>query len=202
MGRWLGWVINHPIAHAIPMGLSQAFFPFSAFAASRPSSISRLAVQMERFAYPIHSIPISLIQRRCGESMRAGSKLAGAKLGRTTGFSAVLVDHRSVSQKIPPKLLGQSRKLDPLIPLLPAFGGPRRGRLPMSLGGALKDNPVPLACWECGKALVGRRNRFCSNECARAPSPSTTQQQLGRSSHVKTVPSRRSPAVTCWTGRG
>jgi hypothetical protein len=82
----------------------------------------------------------------------------------------VLADHGKtgvVQTMMPSRLTGQSRGADPLT-LLPAFSGPARGRLQVSLQGSLKDNPAPLACWECGKALVGKRRRFCSNECARA----------------------------------
>jgi CRISPR-associated endonuclease Cas1 len=83
------------------------------------------------------------------------------------GTGAVLAGNRKINvvQTMLSKLLRQSA--DPLT-LLPAFTGPPRGRMPLPLQGTLKDNPVPLACWECGKALVGKRRRFCSNECARA----------------------------------
>jgi hypothetical protein len=89
--------------------------------------------------------------------------------GGSTGFGAVLAENRKVrvTQMTPSMLLAQDRGANPLT-LLPAFSGPTRSRLPMPLQGALKDNPVPLACWECGKALVGKRRRFCSNGCARA----------------------------------
>jgi hypothetical protein len=30
----------------------------------------------------------------------------------------------------------------------------------------VKHDPVPRLCWECGKATVGGRRRFCSNNCA------------------------------------
>jgi CRISPR-associated endonuclease Cas1 len=88
---------------------------------------------------------------------------------RATGVSPVLTDDREirVPQTIPSKLLDQGRRFDPLTPLQ-AFSGPPRGRLPKSLQGVLRDNPVPLMCWECGKALVDRKFRFCSNECAKA----------------------------------
>jgi CRISPR-associated endonuclease Cas1 len=89
--------------------------------------------------------------------------------GRAGGTGAVLAGNRKINavQTMPSKLLGHSRGAGPLTPL-PAFSGPPRGRMPMPLQGTLKDKPVPLACWECGKALVGKRRRFCSNECARA----------------------------------
>ena len=42
MGRWFGRVIDYPLAWAISVGRpGQGFFPFSTFAASSPSSISR-----------------------------------------------------------------------------------------------------------------------------------------------------------------
>jgi hypothetical protein len=70
-----------------------------------------------------------------------------------------------VHQRISSKQVEQGGKFDPMT-LLPAFSGPARGRRPFR--GGLKDNPVPMACWECGKSLVGKRLRFCSNECATA----------------------------------
>jgi CRISPR-associated endonuclease Cas1 len=84
------------------------------------------------------------------------------------GFGAVLADNRKIggAQTVPSNLLGQSPRANPLT--LPAFSGSAHCRLPVPLQGVLKDSPVPLACWECGKALVGKRRRFCSNECARA----------------------------------
>jgi hypothetical protein len=72
-----------------------------------------------------------------------------------------------VPQTVPPRLLDQGRRFDQLAPL-PAFSGPPRERSKVQLQGALKDSPVPLTCWECGKALVGRRIRFCSIHCAKA----------------------------------
>ena len=71
----------------------------------------------------------------------------------------MLTDDRKVrvAQTIPPKLSDQGMRFDPLT-LLPAFSGPSRGRLKMQLQGAHKDNPVPPACWECGKAMVSKRN--------------------------------------------
>jgi hypothetical protein len=89
--------------------------------------------------------------------------------GRAAGFGAVLADNRKIGvvQTMSSKLSGENLRANPLT-LLPAFRGPARGRVPVPLQGTLQDNPVPLACWECGKALVGKRRRFCSNECARA----------------------------------
>jgi hypothetical protein len=67
-------------------------------------------------------------------------------------------------QTIPPKPLEQGRKLDPLTPAVQTLIGPGRGYWPMPLRGRRRDDPVPLMCWECGKALVGRRLRFCSSD--------------------------------------
>jgi hypothetical protein len=88
--------------------------------------------------------------------------------GRAAGAGVMLTDDRQaiVRQSTSPKQVEQALKLDPLPPL-PAFSGPPRGRRPMPLQGVLKDNPAPVACWECGKALVGKRLRFCSTECAK-----------------------------------
>jgi hypothetical protein len=69
---------------------------------------------------------------------------------------------------IPPKPLEQRRKLDPLTPGLRVFIGPGCGYRQMRGRGGFTDDPVPLMCWECGKALNGRKARFCSHECAAA----------------------------------
>jgi hypothetical protein len=95
---------------------------------------------------------------------------------RAAGLGAMLTVEDGmiqVPQTIPPKLLGRGRKFDPLTPPLPAFVGPGRGHSPMPLRGGRRDDPVPLMCWECGKALVGRKIRFCSHECATAFSLAT-----------------------------
>ena len=82
-------------------------------------------------------------------------------------MGAILSDDRKiVVQAAPPKRVKPGLSCDPLISL-PVFTCPDRGRRPVPLQGGLKDNPVPIACWECGKALVGRRIRFCSNDCAK-----------------------------------
>jgi CRISPR-associated endonuclease Cas1 len=90
-------------------------------------------------------------------------------LSRATGFNAALADHLKTpgSQAVRSMRTEQSWKLDPLTSA-PPIRGPARGRWPIPLQDMLKDNPVPLACWECGKELAGRRIMFCSNECARA----------------------------------
>jgi hypothetical protein len=86
---------------------------------------------------------------------------------RAAGLGAVVtVDDCmiQVPQTIPPKPLEQGRKLDPLTPAVQTLIGPGRGYWPMPLRGRRRDDPVPLMCWECGKALVGRRLRFCSSD--------------------------------------
>ena len=46
--------------------------------------------------------------------------------------------------------------------------GPGRSYRPMPLRGRRRDDPVPLMCWECGKALARRQRRFCSSDCVTA----------------------------------
>jgi hypothetical protein len=97
---------------------------------------------------------------------------------RAAGLGAVATVEDGMTQvphMIPPKPLEQGRKLDPLTPPSQTSTGPGRGYRPMSLRGRRRDDSVPLMCWECGKALVGRRMRFCSTECATAFSSATRQ---------------------------
>jgi CRISPR/Cas system-associated endonuclease Cas1 len=49
-----------------------------------------------------------------------------------------------------------------LMPQLRTFIPTARGHRPA----AVKDNPVPRACWDCGRALTADRRAFCSEECA------------------------------------
>jgi hypothetical protein len=49
-----------------------------------------------------------------------------------------------------------------LMPQLSAFIPTARGHRPT----AVKDNPVPRACWDCGRALTADRRAFCGEECA------------------------------------
>jgi hypothetical protein len=95
---------------------------------------------------------------------------------RAAGLRAVAtVDDGLIQAQrtIPPKPLEQGWKLDPLTPPSQTLMGPGRGYRPMPLRGRRRDDPVPLMCWECGKALAGRRVRFCSHECATAFSAAT-----------------------------
>jgi hypothetical protein len=48
------------------------------------------------------------------------------------------------------------------MPQLRTFIPTTRGHRPA----AVKDNPVPRACWDCGRALTPDRRAFCSEECA------------------------------------
>jgi hypothetical protein len=86
--------------------------------------------------------------------------------GRAIRAGTRLTDDRKmiVQQTIQPKQLEQEPRLDPLT--LPAFSGPARRPWPIPLQRGLKDDPVPLMCWECGRALGGKQLRFCSVECA------------------------------------
>jgi CRISPR-associated protein Cas1 len=88
--------------------------------------------------------------------------------GRAVHTGTTMRDERSsiAQQMVPPKLLEQERKLDPLV--LPALSGPARKPWPVPLQRGLKDDPVPLLCTECGKALVGKQRRFCSSDCTTA----------------------------------
>jgi hypothetical protein len=112
-------------------------------------------------------------------SAAAGSQRTAnwlAESFRACGLGAVVtVEDRMtpMPSTIPPKPLGQGRTFDLLTPLLPAFIGPGRGHWPMPLQGRRRDDPVPPMCWECGKALVGRKRRFCSRDCATAFSLAT-----------------------------
>jgi CRISPR-associated endonuclease Cas1 len=88
---------------------------------------------------------------------------------QAVGAGPVLTDDNTlmVQQAIPPERSKRELRLDPMTPL-PAFSGPARGRWPIPLQRGLRNDPVPLVCWECGKALAGRRLGFCSNDCAKA----------------------------------
>jgi hypothetical protein len=90
-------------------------------------------------------------------------------LNRATDFNAALANHLSTpgSQTVRSMRSEQSWKLDTLTSA-PPISRPARGRWPIPLQAALKDNPVPVTCWECGKALAGKRLMFCSKVCARA----------------------------------
>jgi hypothetical protein len=50
----------------------------------------------------------------------------------------------------------------PLMPQLRTFVPTARGHRPA----AVKDNPVPRACWDCGRALTPDHRAFCGEECA------------------------------------
>jgi CRISPR-associated endonuclease Cas1 len=92
--------------------------------------------------------------------------------GCSAGIGAVLtaVDDRTipVPQTNPPALLQQGRPVPPLAVPLPAFLAPGRGHRPLSLRGGLQEDPVPRACFECGRALATRQRKFCSTDCATA----------------------------------
>jgi CRISP-associated protein Cas1 len=90
-------------------------------------------------------------------------RAAGLRAVATTEDGRIHAPHT-----IPPKPLEQGRKLDPLTPPLRSFIGPGCGYRQMRREGGFRDDPVPLMCWECGKALAGRKIRFCSHECATA----------------------------------
>jgi hypothetical protein len=61
------------------------------------------------------------------------------------------------------------RKLAPLPRLLPMFVARDVSTLPaLRLRGGLRDDPVPRACFECGRALARKQRRFCSPACTAA----------------------------------
>ena len=102
----------------------------------------------------------------------------GQSLFRAAGFGAVATGEDGrihAPHTIPPKPLDHGRKLDPLTPPLRSFIGPGCGYRQMRREGGFRDDPVPLMCWECGKALAGRKIRFCSDECATAFSSAIRQ---------------------------
>jgi CRISPR/Cas system-associated endonuclease Cas1 len=56
----------------------------------------------------------------------------------------------------------------PLMRITPTLIPPLRTFIPTARGHwppAVKDNPVPRACWDCGRALTPDRHAFCSDEC-------------------------------------
>jgi CRISPR-associated endonuclease Cas1 len=121
-----------------------------------------------RLSHPLnsHLAHTAVLWRRVSEPV---ATWLARSFSRRAGVAAILTGDRKimVPQETPAKLVEQVREFDPLAGL-PALSSPARGRPPILLQGGLKDNPFPLACWECGKALVGKRLRFCSKVCARA----------------------------------
>jgi hypothetical protein len=102
---------------------------------------------------------------------------------------------------IPPKPLEQGRKLDPLTPPLRAFIGPGCGYRQTRREGGFRDDPVPMMCWECGKALVGRRLRFCSSDCVTAFSAAQIKYPPARPTALECEPleaARDVAAPTPW----
>jgi hypothetical protein len=58
-----------------------------------------------------------------------------------------------------------------LTPPLPTFITAAHGRRASALSvlkqrAGTKDEPVPAACWDCGRALRREHSAFCSNDCA------------------------------------
>jgi CRISP-associated protein Cas1 len=74
--------------------------------------------------------------------------------------------------QIAPAIMGPrtraGRKLAPLPHLAPAFAVRDTRALPVLLRGGLRDDPVPRACFECGRALTRKQRRFCSPACTAA----------------------------------
>ncbi len=89
--------------------------------------------------------------------------------GRAAGMSTrPKIDDRAilVPGTFPQVFSEQGCSVPPLPAPLPAFFAPGRGHRPPPLRGGLKDDPVPRACHECGRALTsGSKTRFCSATC-------------------------------------
>jgi hypothetical protein len=116
------------------------------------------------------------------------------------GVAAVLMDDRKtlVQQAIPLKQSEQQRGFTPL----PAFSGPARGRWPIPLQRGRRHEPVPPTCWECGKALVGRRRAFVRTTALEPSLSISYSAGLGSSRPFR----RREPGITvkptsCRVGR-
>jgi hypothetical protein len=91
---------------------------------------------------------------------------------------------------IPPKPLDHGPKRDPPTPPLRSFVGPGCGYRQMRREGGFRDDPVPMMCWECGKALNGRKIRFCSQECATAFSSANPRTIDARQPEGSQLPAR------------
>jgi CRISPR-associated endonuclease Cas1 len=90
-------------------------------------------------------------------------------LSRATGFNAALADHLKPPGSQTVRSMRSEQRWNLVhFRSVPPIRGPARGRWPIPLQDALKDNPVPLTCWECGKGFAGNRLMFCSKVCARA----------------------------------
>jgi hypothetical protein len=73
-------------------------------------------------------------------------------------------------------LLPAGRLLPALAPPLPSFFAPRRSRHGVRAAkGAVRDNPVPRVCFECGRALSVKQRKFCSLDCGAAFSLATNR---------------------------
>jgi CRISPR-associated protein Cas1 len=83
--------------------------------------------------------------------------------GQAAGSGAVLATDGGMARAL--YQLRLERPLPPLRPLLPTFAAPSRGR-PVPLQAGLRESPVPRTCSECGKILISRRRKFCSESCA------------------------------------
>jgi hypothetical protein len=105
------------------------------------------------------------------KGMPADRRLVAQSFFRAAGLRAVTKTEGGMvhtPHMIPPKPLEQEGKLDPPTPPLRAYIGPGCGYRQMRREGGFSDDPVPLMCWECGKALSGRTRRFCSSDCVKA----------------------------------
>jgi len=102
--------------------------------------------------------PIAVWLARCFD------RLSGAASIRAT-LAPAAVTHLSVEPEPKPLI---PRLMPPLSAFIAVTGG-RRLSAPAVLRqrAGVRDDPVPLACWECGRALAAGRRAFCSDACQR-----------------------------------
>jgi hypothetical protein len=105
-------------------------------------------------------------------------------------------DRKIVVQAAPSKRVIHGLNCDPLT-LLPAFGGPVRRRRPMPLRGGLRDSPVPIVCWECGKALAGN-----GSDSARTTVPGPFLSTCPERSFVGRLALSRDRLISCRSHAG
>jgi hypothetical protein len=91
----------------------------------------------------------------------------GRSFASAASIGAALTDDRTsfARRAIASQPQARDWRCDPLAPPS-AFIAPTDGRSPTQSRRDPKHDPVPRMCWECGKATVSRRRKFCSNDCA------------------------------------
>jgi hypothetical protein len=134
---------------------------------------------------------------------RAATAVSGwlaQSFGRVAGAGGVLIAAGGiipVPQNLPPALTRSGRLFPPLSPLLPVFLAPSRAHRPA----AVKDDPIPRTCHECGRALPLRRRKFCSEECATSYYSDTQFQAIVAALASRRVDPKRSRAANLAIGK-